>query len=507
LPVKKTLIVIVSAVLAAALIALIVVVSLVSDNTDVRHAAAREDTSAFGDRMSDKLSEALSATEETGRIDLTFGEEEFNLLLGAALRGANNEAVRGICVSVEDENSLSLALGVSWSGIKTVLRANITFAETDSSLVFSCTDMRMGKIKLSASAANSFVGKLIKQSALAPETFVKDKEWQIVFDKMTLADYLSGYLAGEDNLELSRIALERCFREEGMLGLRFGKDNVVGAEISLEKLAYEPLRDGEAYSDISAETLNAKLETLLNNDALSLANINLGAKYLAMGYPKLSDEEKQIIDELDFSSVGITSNSTYKGMISYDERTLGSIVVEHLPTVIPYTGEVFFKVTEEDINALVLQGDVIGSVAVFARRTESGYKVSSVLLESFNADISGDTLELKFVLSINGKQLLFSAIMESLPTHITSITISMRGVTMGGMEATDEESAAVFQMIKSVFAAQSWILCDQEAQTVTFDFESAIGDNWLLRLAFSTFGGMVTTSLEEEGYIKVSVQF
>jgi len=149
---------------------------------------------------------------------------------------------------------------------------------------------------------------------------------------------------------------------------------------------------------------------------------------------------------------------------------------------------------------------VIGSAAVFARSTATGYQVSSVVLESFHADIQENTLVLNFILSVNGKRLIFSSTMESLPTHITSITISMTDVQMGELDATEGERAAVYSMIESVFAAQSWIVCDKDAQTVTFDFESAVSGNWLLHLAFSRFGGIITTSLEEEGYIKVAVE-
>jgi ABC-type uncharacterized transport system YnjBCD ATPase subunit len=504
---KKILVFSIMAFLAAALVALIVMVSLLSENTDVRPPAVRQDTKTFDERMYYSLSEALSCTGETGTIDLTFDEEEFNLLINAALRSAGGGAVRGIAVTVNDGDTVSLAMGVSCAGVRTVLRAKVAVSETDSYLQFSCTEIRLGGCRLSAASANLFAGRFFENTALFPATSVKNGSWLIRFEKQVLAGYLTGYLAeGENNLELVRVALERCFRQEGMLDFCFGQNGRIGAQISLEKLSYNEARDGQTFSDISVNTLDEQLETLLNRGALDFQNLNLGARYLTMGYQKLKEEEKAIVSAMDFSSVGIVSNTSYTGMIHYDQRTLASIVLEHFPGVLPASGEVFFRINEEDLNALVMQGDVIGSAAVFARFTGAGYKVSSIVLESFHADIRKDTLIINFILSVNGRRLLFSSSLESLPTHITSITISVKDVRMGELAATEAESAAVFAMTESVFAAQNWIFCDEEAQAVTFDFESAVNSNWLLHLAFTRLGGIITTSLAEDGYIKVAIE-
>ncbi len=506
--IKKIFLIIIPAFVATILIAAVVLIAKISDSSDVRSEAVIADTVSFESRMSDKLVESLSDTNDTGEINLTFSEEEFNLFLGAAIRKLGNSLLRGASAEIADSNSLSVALGVSWTGVKSVIRADIFYTETADNMVFSLLNIKLGKLKLSPGIAKFIINKF-NNYLFSFTLSIEDNLLLISISKADLANYLSSLTDDDENLELYRVALKRCLKEEGMLSVKFGADEEIGADIDLEKLAYDEARDGEAYSDITIADLNSKLALLLNDGALNSETLNTAAKFILMGYQKLSDEEKDIIKDIDFSSVGIVYNRYYDGIINYDERTLSSIVVEHLPTVLPLQGEVFFKVTEDDLNALVLQSDVIGSVTSYARQSDAGYEVSSIVLESFNADIEDDSIVLKFIMSINGKKLIFSAEMHSQPTSITSITLSLGEVKMGSIIATEEEKEAIFGMIDSVFEAQDWIICDQEAKTLTFDFEESISGNFLLRTAFSSIGGLITTSMVDdggEGYIKGGVE-
>ena len=504
---KKILLISIS-VIVAIILAAVVLIAKISDSSDVRSKAVIADKVSFDSRLSNKLAESLSNTNETGEVNLTFTEEEFNLFLGAAVRELENGLIRGISTEIIDSDSMSASIGISILGIKSVVRADVLYSGTLEDIVFSLINIRLGKLKLSAGTAKMIVArfdKLVFPFAVS----IEDGLLLISINKAELAEYLSNLSNEDENLELYRVAIKRCFNEEGMLNIKFGDSEKIGADIDLEKLAYNQARDGEAYSDITIADLNSKLALLLNNGALNPESLNTATKFILMRYQKFSSEEQDVIDNINFSSVGIVNNRYYDGIINYDERTLSSIVVEHLPTVIPLQGEVFFKVTENDLNALVLQSDVIGSVTSYASQTENGYEVSSIVLESFNADIEDDSIILKFIMSINGKKLIFSAEMHSQPTSITSITLSLGEVKMGSLIATDEEKEAIFGMIDSVFVAQDWIICDNEAQTVTFDFKDSINGNFLLRTAFSSIGGLITTSMVDdggEGYIKVGVE-
>lgn len=506
--IKKFILIIIPAFVAMILITAIVLIAKISDSSDVRSEAVIADTVSFESRMSDKLVESLSDTSDTGEINLTFTEEQFNLFMGAAIRKLGNSLIRGASAEIADLNSLSVALGVSLPGMNSVIRADILYTETADNMVFSLLNIKLGKLKLSPGIAKIIINKF-NNNLFSFTLSTEDDLLLISISKTELANYLSSLTDEDENLELYRVALKRCLKEEGMLSVKFGTDEEIGADVNLSKLVYNEVRDGEAYSDITIADLNSKLALLLNNGALNQETLNTGAKFILMGYQKLSNEEQDVIDNINFSSVGIVNNRYYDGIINYDERTLSSIVVEHLPMVLPLQGEVFFKVTEDDLNMLVLQSDVIGSVTSYARQTEGGYEVSSIVLESFNADIEDDSIILKFIMSINGKKLIFSAEMHSQPTSITSITLSLGEVRMGSLIATEEEKEAIFGMIDSVFEAQDWIICDQEAKTVTFDFKDSINGNFLLRTAFSSIGGLITTSMVDdggEGYIKVGVE-
>lgn len=315
------------------------------------------------------------------------------------------------------------------------------------SFVFTIDDVGLGKVGGIFKPIASFATSFIKDEVI--DEFVESTGLSMQIDKKNLSiTYKKDDLMKDIHKMMGEEAggyffdIIDTFIEEDVANFNFQSNNFIELNVDLTKFeTNELVTDDAGHLKIQPQEITANcknnLEALINNHAISPENddLNLIFSYLFNGYDPLSDEEKAIIDTKDFTSIGITDNSSYvptyaSGFVpNSDDAYLNNRMNESLMTFedLLHGEREVTLLTETDLNNYIAGRNIIGFTTLLHRNTENGYKVNYLCVDNFYSNIYQNE---------QGEQIAEFVLKMNVNGYHTSLTFSSEA-EVGGVEDAD----------------------------------------------------------------------
>lgn len=499
---KKLPIIIIAAIILLVPLALIAVFSAkLIDKTDCQ-GVAYGDTLSFSDRKNEMFFDALEDVSTASRLDFSMDERDINLLLNALLREKLTGS-KGVTLTVTGEGTATAKLSVPVLGSNTVVYADVKGKAEKGSLILSFENVKIGGFSqaFSKKVLSLFRGTVKKATASLGDGFS--------FDDMTYtlsADLLTSAIKSDgENGTLYALLLDRIDRENST-SMFWCKNGRSGAVVELAELKYDEARDGAIPFDVKLSEVKAKCETLVTADAIPKSDVDLVFRYLVQGYGKLEDAEKEKVNGIGFTSVGISSPAEYNGTTG-EELGMGAIIGSQLAGATIGLSGLSVKIDETAFNNIFIKQKAVGKGTTFCR--QNGSSVSYLTVEALYCDIVDDSFIIKVVINANGFRMLIETEFSCQTRNDVRAVLTLTDARIGSYACTTAEKTGLVEYLSAVFAEIDWISVDADSFSVTFDFSSFINSDTLttiIQFAFNTYLSAKGGALADIGYLELLIR-
>ena len=447
--------------------------------------------------------DSLDNTTTRNDIEIAITEKDLDNILDYALNqaGVKNQYVKKAYCVIKG-TSYKFYVDLDGVVIQSRLKISTTLTESEDkkTFIFEVNDLGIGNINGFASIAKTALNSYI------PEGMVDDvfksaglsmkfdkKNLKLTYDKADLLVDIGNFMqGGEADLFMTVI---KTLMEKDLAAFNLESNNFLEVNIDLKPLATnEFVTDDSAHRRIKPEEVSTncrdKLVTLLNNHTLDpeTDDLNTVFSFLFKGYGPLSDQEKAIIDPINFSSVGIVNNSTYVPVYEsgVDFMTSEEYLFEKMQdrlmnakSLLSDSKEVTL-LYEDDINTYIASRDISGFKVILNRKMDEGYKVNYVLMDNFYSNIyknsEGQVAELVCKLNINGYHTSLTFETEATIENNESLTFTVKdnGIRYGSI-AAKELNDQFFDIVSGAMnGGDSTISADPEKHAFTLSFAGLI---------------------------------
>ena len=404
--------------------------------------------------------------------------------------------------------------GKSLGIYKTIIYAKLKFNFDNKVFEIKLESLSLGKLVLTG------IGKLFLTfvSEKKLERDLEDSGIYLSFNKkdlsikMTLDDIENTLTkqAEEGNKELVSLLFDVFLANNDLLELSLGKNDLFGAIVHLGEARYDDAIHGELKYDYDFDAIKVKAETLLSNKAITPEELVEAFNYLVKGYNHIDDEEKAVIDKIDFSSVGININSLYEGIIDRSDLSMSSYI-ESL-----FVGKSLLQVGNILTDGIVIPDDTLTGILQnldfvgysYAFSNEEG-KVGYFILEQFDFTCLKEYLKMDLIGNLNGLQICIEVGINCLDENANGLTITgdIHKLLIGSYDLKESQKVKLLQYLKKEFADTNWISVDVEHEQMTLDFSKAMADaissNQILNTVISESMNSTKKTYIREGYISI----
>ena len=476
-----------------------VVFYLITDN-DYSEPDYLKDSNAVEFNIEEILSYGLVDTETSNKIKFSMSEKEINLVLKKATEKLNesfveNATIRSIYINKGEGTKLTFVGYLQASSLSTSLKATLAYELINNELVFDLTEIKIGKIGVTTSLITSIipsekinnkVNEALLESGMKFD--INSNSAKLSISLNSLKDMLLEELKDSSDYELYHTLISLMLRVDGILD-ETSDDGRVGFDINVSNLSFDETKDLSVPYSINFLDAKNKVERLLNEGVIEVADASLVSTFLVKGYNKLDDASKDKIKDKDFSSIGITSNILYQGDPVFSSSNKSSVIDIFISQItLPFGG---LKLTEGNWNDILLQNDLVGQVFAFVRKEEDSYKVSYVAIESCYVDTKDDSFELYLTVSLNGKSIVINFDVDSPEANGLRVDGTIESVRIGSITLNDEEVKALLTYL-SVAISEKWIIIDPNMLEIDIDFTGIFTTNDTLRDFVALISGIKT---------------
>jgi len=465
------------------------------------------------------ISKGIKNSNENNKISLTFEEKEMNILLKTMSLDINKQLensgikIETMYLDVKNSHDIEFISYFDIKGFKTSLRGDFVLDIKDEIFTMTIEDFKVGKMKFEKDTVSSLLNRFsnpdnLKTSLeLAGITLNADlSSFVISFDIMDLKNLVSNTGNRED---LYFTLIDIFFRVENLITLSELNDNI-GIDIDLSTFNYNEEVDVKMPYEIDFDSVNTKVETLLNSGVVEVSDASNAATYIAKGYINSPESIKEYVVNKDFSSIGINNIEEYQGIVPVGSDSLEDMFINQLPSLeSPLASDISsfegLKLTEEGWNAYFATSDAVGQVHSFVRDEDGTLKSSYIAIESLYVDIKDDHFALFLVTSINGKRIIIDFELDSESNSGLRISSDVSAMRIGSDVLLDNEIKNLLRFLNSSIR-DKWIIIDSENRKMDFDFSLLFEGSQELTDFMEYLTNTKTSFVEEdgEGYTLIS---
>ena len=249
---------------------------------------------------------------------------------------------------------------------------------------------------------------------------------------------------------------------------------------------------------------------MLETNVIDITLLDATFNFLVRGYISLSDEEREVIEDIDYSSIGIISNKLYPGII--DRRDLsvsgyiGGLLEDKTASEILELFNGGIQISDDFLNGVFQSLGFVGFGYAFnSYDNDVGYFV----IEQFIMTCYDERLVLDLVISINGYRIVLELDSDVKDTDEVGLLINctVTKVCIGNVVLDEEDNKKLLAYLNNVMADLNWINTKPDEGIVTMDFSVAISDAMTSRpVAALVIGSILNNNTKvyvEEGYISI----
>ena len=387
---------------------------------------------------------------------------------------------------------------------KTRLKMATTLKDdtANNQFIFKIEDISVGQIFGLKEIGKSIFGRYINSDTInqfieASGLSIKysSDDSALFYNKDDILSDLTNLLGGGTGMFVDII---QTMFDQKLFSFTSATDNFIEANVDLSRLASNELVTDDAdHLAIAPQTVGLqcrdRVVTLVNNNAINPdeTDVNIPFKFFFKGYDNLDDSEKNVIDYIDMTSVGISNaqKSTYPGIYVGPEIDIVEKMKESISPTRLWSGatdeekKFITQLTEKDVNEYIRNKSVIGYTTLLHRRTEDGYKINYVCIDNFYCNLynKGTGLNDKvaeFVCKININGYHTSLTFDSRVSDVIAnnkLTFTVKDIKYGSMEA-EELKDQFFDVIAEALKGteDNSLTADTSNYTFSFDFNYII---------------------------------
>lgn len=500
------------------LILAIVLVIISMDSTDVNNPKVVEDDKSTLTVISNKLYDKTKDVKINNDANITFDEEELEYLLYPILMGINENfsgiSFTGVNVDVENGEYYVKISAKAFGFYKTVLYAKLEFSFDNKEFSIKFDSLKLGNLGLTG------IGKILLG-------FISDKEIErnlgeegiyVDIDKknlkitMTLEDIEETLTkqTSEGNKELVSLLLDIFLANNDLLELNLGKDDLIGAIVHLGNAKYDSTIHGDIKYNYDFDAVKAKAESLLDDKIINAEELSATFNYLVKGYEHIDDEEKEVVKDKDFSSIGISQVRFYEGIIDRSDLSVSSYITNL------FVGKSALQVAsiltdgivlpDDTLTGLLQSFDFVGYSYAFCNEEN---KVGYFVLEQLDFTCLKEKLKMDLIGNINGLQICVEVNIDCADENARGLTINgdVKKLLIGNYDLNEDQKGKLLRYLNDTFKDTDWISVNPESEELVLDFSramsEAISSNPILNTLISDAMNESSKTTIKEGYISI----
>lgn len=495
----REIIIIAGLVLSLVLVGVIGVLNAMLDPTDNTDPKIREEDAAFQTLATELMADALANMDGDGRLSVRLDEQDVNRLLYSARGKLSAGPLSARSIYIEKQNDrYRLCIPVKLGGFETLISGEVELVSEGKIITAVVSDITVGRLGLDSPIVSMLDVKKLIVSALNQRNigcYFDGCDLVIKISRESIGAILADELKNDPNAGLIN----------AMYSLLMLRSRAVEIEIadpfSISLICDLSVFGGSNEGGFSG--VNDYAESLLEDGRIDRAKINLAAKYYINGYNRLTDGEREQLDDILSDDPDRTS---YGGLVERNKLSLVSILLHQLDSSGGSLGSDYgFKISDSDINDMLSDLDAVGMVWQYANGdgTECGY----IAVGGIYSSITDDRISIFVDLDINGYIITVSADFETGESPIASISGSLRQITLGGITLDEAETDGVCDFLATYLKAD-WISTDRETRSLTIDLTSSFEENIILAMILSTSKHIVTSckqsAITDGGFILIA---
>ena len=449
--------------------------------------------------------DSLDRTIEDEQITMVVTENDMDNILESALNkaGIKSGFINKAYVDIKGKQYtfyIDLDAYVMKSRIKFV--TELEESEDKQTFIFRIQDMSIGLltglVKPTKAVVSRFVNEQIVNMVFAQAglsiKFNKTENY-LYYAKSDVMSDING-MGGNNNMGLFYDVVQTLVKKD-MADFNIESANFLDVTMDLKELKTNEYVTDDTYHikvphDEVGTKCRDKLVQLVNADQFDrteekVFGTNLKTVFaflFAGGYDKLSDENKALIDSIDFSIVGIADVPGYTGFdLNNSSDYLTQKMKEGLMTFddFEHSQTEVTILNEQDLNNYIAGRNIIGFTTLMHRQAEESYKINYMTVDNFYSNIyhDGDEQIAEFVCKIN---------INGYPTSLTFVsnaevqddsivfTIKEDGVKFGNIFAP-ELNNQFFNVIKGALNNGDASISAEEKDgknTITMHFSNIV---------------------------------
>ena len=450
------------------------------------------------------VTDSLDKTVSDENITMSITENDMDNILDMSLNkaGFKNEIVKKSYMKINDD-VYCFYIDFDAVLLKTRLRIITNFSESSDkkSFLFKINDVAIGRlgglIQLSKGTAQKYLNEQIVSSffekAGISMSFDKDN-FQLVYKKSDVIHDLNK-MNGVGTMGLYYNIIETLI-ERDEAAFSHDNDKFITVDFDLKKLKENDLSKGAAeHLKVAPEDVTKRckdnLVKLVNNKVLDpqVDNLTLMFSYLFAGYNSLSEANQEIVKSKDFSSVGISDVTAYKG---FNLLSSNNYLREHMDSnlmdldALESGAKEITLLTEDDLNTFIAGRNIFGFTSILQRYDENGkYKLNYITVDNFYANIYENTegievAEFVCKVNINGYHTSLSfttnAAVSDKQDEISFSVLKEDGIQYGEVAAPELDEQFFSLMADTLNTGDTSISADKENHSITMHFGDIIDD-------------------------------
>ena len=457
----------------------------------------------YGNRL---IVDSVDNTKETKRISMTVTENDMDNALIHMLNKLPNVTTvvkKAYCVIKGESYKFYLDLDGRIIKSRLYVETVMTNDNENHRFVFAIKDISLGNIHGLKNVVHWLVQNLVSEAMInniiastgIGVTFSL-KESALIYDKASLVKDMSK-LAGVKDMSFFMNIIEALI-QENIFVFDATTDNFMEANVDLEKL-----KTNECVTDTPTQVtvgegeigpkIRDKMVTLINNNAYDKkGDLKLLFDFLFNGYHRLNEDQKSKINEVNMSSIGLSSQAEKEAYVPVNLVDPSSDLTQKMKNMINVDqllkrdselapgedNKSICKLTEEDINAYIKGRSVVGYSSFLHRQAEESYKINFITMDNFYSNIYHSEKEVaEFVgkINVNGyhTSLTFSSVVQD-SIEDSKLTFKVSDIKYGTMGA-ESLKKELFSIIEGALnGGDKSISVDHNNYTMSFNFEDVL---------------------------------
>lgn len=370
--------------------------------------------------------DSLDSAPTDHKLNFVVTEKDMDAIIDCALRGAGAKGgvVKKAYVYVH-ENRYAFYVDLDLRVFKTRIKFDTLLEETSDkmSFVFSIRDITIGRVSGFKNISTSFLGSFVNTSSI--NSFIKKiglsakysgEDLSFTYNKIDLINDIVKF-TNNGSIDLYNDVLETIIRDEifyfnlksqnfaeGIANLEPFHENMYVTDY-VDQIKIQPSQVGERCRDKMVQLVN---EHKFNVNEIAPVTV---FKFLFSGYNNITAHEREQIDGIDMSSIGINDKTNYKGFdlvkpeYELHHQLTQSVNIDNMISRNPSINKPICRLSETGLNNYLASRNIVGYTSLLSKWDGDQYKANFITIDNLYCNIYNDEDKIaEFVckLNING---------------------------------------------------------------------------------------------------------